>query len=321
MAVTVYKSTDGSAPVLDGQAGSLVNLLDKCLVTGYGAKSPAGWTKPFTGTNAAVFRQGSGCGFSLQVNDNGPGAGTGKEARVRAYEVMTSQTVGDWAFPTVAQEATGLFIRKSTAADGTARAWKLIADDKTFYLYIITGDSAGVYSGYIFGDFASYVKGDDFNCILIARGTENSATLTLTVDASDAQGVGTSSATAMVGHYTARMPFGTGASQKVAKHGDQNARASSTSGVVALDGTLLYPHPVDAAIHLSRIWIVNPSTTQRVGYLRGSWEWLHAVAAVADADTFSGTDDFASRTFELVKTSPNAVVYVMETSNTWDTSD
>ena len=36
MAVTLYKSTDSNAPVLMGQAGSLVNLLDACLVTGYG---------------------------------------------------------------------------------------------------------------------------------------------------------------------------------------------------------------------------------------------------------------------------------------------
>ena len=39
MAVTIYTSDDAGAPVLDGTNGSLINLLDKCLVTGYGSKA------------------------------------------------------------------------------------------------------------------------------------------------------------------------------------------------------------------------------------------------------------------------------------------
>ena len=41
MTVRVYKSTDGSAPVLTGQAGSLTTLLDAVLVNGYGAATAA----------------------------------------------------------------------------------------------------------------------------------------------------------------------------------------------------------------------------------------------------------------------------------------
>ena len=39
----VYKSTDTSAPVLVGGVSSLINLLDKCLVTGYGSKTAKRW--------------------------------------------------------------------------------------------------------------------------------------------------------------------------------------------------------------------------------------------------------------------------------------
>ena len=60
MALTIYRSSDAGAPSLTGAAGSLIALLDACLRTGYGTKAGAGWTKPFTGTNIAAFRQGAG---------------------------------------------------------------------------------------------------------------------------------------------------------------------------------------------------------------------------------------------------------------------
>ncbi|MGE3907973.1 MAG: hypothetical protein AB7K36_01385, partial [Chloroflexota bacterium] len=52
----IYRSTDSGAPVLTGQAGSLLNLLDKCLVDGYGSKAAAGWSRPYTGTNKTAYR-------------------------------------------------------------------------------------------------------------------------------------------------------------------------------------------------------------------------------------------------------------------------
>ena len=45
MVPIIYKSTDTSAPVLAGNDRTcLVNLLNKCLVTGYGDRPAAGWT-------------------------------------------------------------------------------------------------------------------------------------------------------------------------------------------------------------------------------------------------------------------------------------
>ncbi len=40
--VNLYQSTDASAPILTGSAGSLVTLLDACLVNGYGTKAGRG---------------------------------------------------------------------------------------------------------------------------------------------------------------------------------------------------------------------------------------------------------------------------------------
>ena len=50
MTVTVYRSTDASAPVLTGVAGAMKAVLDACLVNGYGAKAAAGWSAPFSAT-------------------------------------------------------------------------------------------------------------------------------------------------------------------------------------------------------------------------------------------------------------------------------
>jgi len=47
MTVTVYRSTDSGAPFLNAMQGSFINVLRKCLVDGYGAKSGAGWTMPY----------------------------------------------------------------------------------------------------------------------------------------------------------------------------------------------------------------------------------------------------------------------------------
>ena len=41
MAVTVYRSTDTGAPALyTDSAGSLITILDACLVNGYGSQPP-----------------------------------------------------------------------------------------------------------------------------------------------------------------------------------------------------------------------------------------------------------------------------------------
>ena len=91
MTTRLYRSTDSSAPTLSGTVGDLVNLLDKCLVTGYGSQVAAGWTKPFTSTNSADFRGSAGLQYYIEVNDNGPnGTSLGKEARIRGWSKGSS---------------------------------------------------------------------------------------------------------------------------------------------------------------------------------------------------------------------------------------
>lgn len=307
---TVYRSSDASAPTLSGTAGDLVNLLDKCLCTGYGSKAAAGWTKPYTGTNKAVFRAGGGNQFYLDVDDSAPV--TAKEARVRGYETMSAVATGTGPFPTVAQFTNGLFVRKSTTADATTRSWILVADDRTFYLFVQTGDSAGVYLSFAFGDFYSVLAGDGYRTILIARVTENSATVTQSVEAMAA--VSSTLTNVVIGHYVARSYLGTGGSLQVAKCQSSEGSNAGAFGI----GNIPYPNGPDQSIQLSPAKI-GESYNYR-GNLRGLWCWNHVVSGVADGDTFNGAGDFAGRTFMIIKSTGAAGVFVVETSSTWDTS-
>lgn len=305
----VYRSTDASAPVLSGQVGGLTALLDACLVNGYGSQVAAGWTNASVGTDHKTYTQGGGNGFEIDVNDDAAGTGGAQEALCRG--------VGASQFPTTTQLTAGIVARKSATADATARVWVLIADDRTFYLFVQTGDSAGVYLAMGFGDVFSLLTGDVGRTILIGRATQNSATAT--VDNLDLLAAPSTVIGAMTGHYIATSFTGTGGSLQCAKHGDGNM-ASGTSSV-AMAGHMSYPNPTDGGLYISRVYVVEPSGSVRRGYLRGLYHWVHPTAGVIDGDTFEGTpgSEFDGREFLVVKSSGSGGLYVMETTN-WDTS-
>jgi len=446
MAVTVYKSTDTGAPILTGGLGSLVNLLDKCLVTGYGStratatitssgvnvsnndtvtvdgvtytfktaltpaanevligasaaaslvnlsaammdygvrgtnyatgstpqtnvqvtaitstvltmtantggtggnsialsksaatltvsgatfsggagtdtKASVGWTKPYTGTGKAAFRQAAGCGFYLNVQDNGPGAGLQKEARLVMYETMTAIDTGTGGMANLA--ATG-YARKSSTNDPTNRVWRLYADSKTFYLCMESADVATTPLWIAFGDYYSLIKGDNFNCLLIARGAENTGTATSTVEGFSTFGHGTSLFSAAPGHWLMRNVGGMGNAVTFNKLGDQ-ARNSSTSAQQTFLGGFTYPNPVDSGLLLHRLGIMeigSPGTSGFIrGFLRGIWHPRHAAASFSTGDTASGSGALTGKTWEAVKeTNGNTGVVFVETSDTWETS-
>lgn len=319
MATTVYKSTDASAPVLTGQVGSLTALLHAVLVAGYGSKTAAGWTSVATANAGAneVYRQGGGGLKYLNVNDNGPGAGTYKEVRVRGWEVKAdTNDVVDGSntgpFPSIAQAASGLFVRKSATLDATARPWTMLADDRTFSLFVQTGDAASQWYGFHFGDYYSLVSGDTYNQVIIARATENSTVGA--IEALDVTDAGSTWLVALAGHYVCRAYTGLGGSVAASKTGASGFGAGTRSV-----GVIPYPNGADGGLYISPLWVGEGTTGQLHGRLRGLWHQLHPAASFADGDTFSGSGDFTGRTFLLLKQTPNAGIYCAETSN-WDTS-
>lgn len=317
---TVYASTDGSAPVCDGQVGSLVNLLDKILVAGYGAKAAAGWTKPYTGTNKAAFLNAGSSQQYLRVQDDGPGAGGALEARVTGYEAMTTVDAGTGPFPTAAQGVGGvamLVCRKSVAASAVTRAWIAFADSRTLYLFIMTGDlSSGtpVYSALVFGEIYSFKPSTDvYRSVLIARVAENSAAASAGLDTLSALNAATT------GCYTARSYTGTGTSVSLGRHGDA-VRGGST----AMTGTCQYPNGPDGGIYLSPVWIHEVAGLNVRGKLRGIYQFCHLPASINDGDTFTGVGAYAGKSFRVVKphwnVSNSLVPIILETTATLDTN-
>ncbi len=278
----------------------------------------AGWTKPFTGANKAAFKQGTGSNeFYVRVQDDAPGAGAAREARVKGYETMSDVDTGTDLFPTAAQQANGLICRKSSTADATARTWILFADARTFYLFVLTAGADTTplaYRAFCFGEFYSLKPGDPYRAFIAARNSENDTQPT--ADTLDLLAAFTATSTA---NYITRGHSGTAGAVNVGKHGDNAKCNSSVLGI----GIVPYTNPANGAFYLSRVWIHDPTTapTPNIrGRMRGLWAWLHPIASLIDGDILIGTGELAGKTFLTVKASGNAGLFIMETSDTLESN-
>jgi len=283
---------------------SVMPIAQYCTVTG--------WTQAYGPTsNETAYQQGGGNLVFYDINDNGPGAGTTKEARVQGYETMSAIATGTGAFPTTAAS----FIRKSSlgttgSPDGTARAYVIIADDRTAIVFISTGDTAGKYSPFYIGDTFSLVPNDNYRSAVFANGAENTATPTNSLIYMLTLG------TTKTGSYLDRAYHGVGAAAVIGMHTDSIKWAGGV-------GTVPFPNGADGGLWLAPINIHEASSTIR-GRLRGLLCVCHATANFTDGDTFSGAGAYAGRTFLIVKTvdagSGGTTGFIaIETSNTWET--
>lgn len=295
MAHTVFKSTDASAPVLTGQVGTLVALLDACLVSGYGATAALGWTKSFAGTNKGVYRAPEGTRFYLRVQDDGPGARVGGQARIVAYESMTDVDTGVDPYPTAAQLTNGLQWDKSATADATARAWTLVGDGKRFIL-LVQGAGHPSYLDkwdcWFFGDILSYKLGDAYHSLLIGHPAEGSV---------QASAYGTalvsSCTTTTSGHYMCRRDDSLTKSIAVGVLGNQGMTTHGSCG--GTPGFVSYPDPVSGKLLIHPLTVVHASATLYAvrGVFPGVYDVLH-YNPLADQDTFT----LSGESFTLFKT-------------------
>lgn len=325
MAVTVYRSTDASAPVLSGSANALIAVLDACLVNGYGSKAAAGWTKAYSGTNKASYRQGSPSvgvppiRYYLDVDDTGPGTSTTKEARIRGYETMTAVGTGTNAFP-----ASNICARKSAATGATTRAWTIIADETTLYMFVDTGDVASTYFSWGFGEYYSYVSADQYKCFILGR-FENNALVTggglAGVSNTTSRSISASSA------FNCARPFtGVGtptANTRTTPFSNVGSGGSACGIMSSGAGGVPFPNPVDGGIFLApvNIW-TQPSggSFGLHGQHRGLYDCAHGSTPFSDGDTFDGVGAYAGRSFMVVKqldagnTSATACAIILETT-------
>lgn len=356
------------APVLNGVAGSMLALLDACLVNGFGSKSAtslvvasgiatlnftggasaaivdgvitvagatpsnlngeqkllsasstqvtfataeangaatgtitfkvsgANWLKPYTGTNLAAYQSQHGESSKpyLRLDDTGT-----TTCRVVGYESMSDINTGLGPFPTPAMYANGGFWAKSTVANSTANAWILVADERSFILWVAPayGASAlnkgGVARG--FGDFIAFKpSGDGFGSFL------NIAT-TGTVTAHNTNGLDYMQSTT-THMFAPRAYTALGVAAPLGSY-PYTGSASAMSGVDSMLG--VFPSPVDGRLRLSKRYVAAGGTTEGP---RGDLPGLYSVPHTETSESFpfgtviAGSGPVAGR--KLVAISP-----------------
>ncbi len=368
MSTTVkhFHSAMSGAPTLNGVAGSLIAVLDACLVDGFGLKTadsvtvsggiatatfstghsfepdvialvagatpaglngekrvrttatnvitfdatdiadgtatgtitiklaPAGWEKPFSGTNLAAYRaiDPTSTRMFLRVAD-----GT-TNARVVGYESMSDVNTGVRAFPLEAQQAGGGYIPKASPANATARAWTVIADSRGWWLHIHTATTSLGISGSVwgFGDYDSYKSGDPFACALQCSTTDTSGSGAANAASAEYAGL-----VNIAGPFTPRSFTGLGGSVQLDHAQESYNTEAGVSGGVASSMVPTYPNGPNNGLLLSRKLLVERGLALR-GVSRG------LLTAVQNChtqfnwrDKVPGQGQYAGRTLMAVK--------------------
>ena len=315
MAVTVYRWDDPDAPVLSNpSAGSLIGVLDACLVNGYTGKSGAGWTKAFSGTNLAAYRQGAGSMCYLRVYD---GTGTFK-VRMRGYESMTDVNTGTGEFPTTTQLANGVYAAIGTSTTAANKPWIVVADNKRFYLWVGASLTTAVdiststtwQALFFFGDIISFRPGDTYCCQIMGSDSASNGT--------ERFGLAGALTSVNAGSFIARDAAQAAGSVNNSKYYDYYGGSSTTT--IGSATCVAYPDPITGGINLSRIHVSNGATVKGIrGRLPGVFAPLNALPG-NNGDTFSGVGDLDGRTFILLDCGSSTIRcrVALETSDTWD---
>ena len=250
----VYRWDDANAPVARGERRSLCDILYACLVTGYGVKPGAGWTREFVNAtfDKAVFRPASGTRFYLQVDGVTSGANT---PIIKGFESMTDVDSGLFPFYSVANKTQLI----SDSANTTARPWVLIADDKAFWfttfpdITVAPINTSVMNATMFFGDIVKFNSEDAYACALMTSQSGYGAYVIGV--AAPSEGVGTDI-------YFPRKSTGVAGSAymtpQVRGGGPADAPGAQNSGSTYVEGGPLFisrPYVNDGAAWTFRGWL------------------------------------------------------------------
>jgi hypothetical protein len=217
---------------------------------------------------------------------------------------MTDINTGTGDFPTAAQVSGGLYLPKSSAA--TAREWYAVATDRDIYFWVNYSGTSSAAAFWFWGDITSYKSGDAYHTAFIAATAAASAA---------GNGVGSSNVGSMVsalaGNYIARSYAQSGTSVTAGKHGNTTAMKVDASFGGAGE---TYPSPVTGGLLYTPIYVTEAAAVVTRGKLPGVLAPLH-LTPLTHADTFTGTGDYAGKTFLVLNCYTGAQVF-LEISNT-----
>ena len=158
---TVYRWDDPGAPqVVNGNYSELVNIIDKCLVTGYGSKQPLGWIKELDETLACSYKN-LGSGHSV-VFSSASGANDEKGVRVQsARNVLDADNLEREGY----KQAFKAFPNKNTA-------WVIVGTSTAFYCFFCYVGSyempESLYqAGFFAGDLSNAITNDSSKFVAV----------------------------------------------------------------------------------------------------------------------------------------------------------
>ena len=258
--------------------------------------APAGWGKPFSGTNLAVYRSSDVTGNRnfLRVNDNY--TTDPREARLIGYEAMSAVSSGTGPFPTTAQVDGGAFLAKSIWADAQARPWVFFGDEKIFYLSVQYHPSYG-YQTYFFGEPIPFRTPDPYNTVLGASSVAVALHSGYFYGSIDRMGNGQAPAGFSAGdNIVPRAPNGLGTARSCGRTtvGGYGAGESGTNTAIQ------YPNPADNALVFADILMLSDQSP-RARYPGVYWVPQQLNAAFATRDVVVGSGAFSSKTFVAVQ--------------------
>lgn len=162
MAYKVYRSTDIGAPVASIPANDspsnlkekIIQILDACLVNGYGTRTPAGWSKPYPDDGAYAMYK-SAHGHCIRVENAYSGQGSYYNAvNIAAYE----SDPGSLDFP-VRTEVDRPFVFTSTISISSSSSdifligearWVVYASQNSFAILLTENIAVGSPKSYLF---------------------------------------------------------------------------------------------------------------------------------------------------------------------------
>lgn len=305
LSITANSVTFGAAGLPDGAAtGSISSRM-----------APAGWQELFAGTvtNVLVIKpqviESTGC--VLRIDDSGS-----TNARVRAYESMSSVSVGIGPTPLDVQVSGGLYWPKSGTASATARPWFVIADERGFYLSV-SPQSGDRHTLLYAGDIASYKSGDAYGFVLTGNHSDRVAATDLVEGC-----CGHSRRNTVMGAFVVRSHTGIGSALAAQRVGSSH----TGTGAEVYAGTPgygwgLYPNGPNNGLMLGAVAL------HALG-MRGTLPGLtHAVqdcgVAFASGGVVNGTDGMLGRRLMPLRVAPPSGTIVpgtvfFDTTGPWE---
>jgi hypothetical protein len=159
-APTVVTQASAGQSQISGTDGALITEWDVALIA-------LGWTKEYSGTNKAAYKQGSGTGYYLRVVDAAADhSADARRAYIEIYSSMSDVDTGTKIMGDVAEE---YYIVKSDTADATGHDWELIGNDNCFYWGVKTNSGTGsAYIWHFIGDLINEEDSGDTNTFAVS---------------------------------------------------------------------------------------------------------------------------------------------------------